>query len=101
MTGKEAAQESSAGSSREQVLDFLVKASARDLQEFIHNIPVDIYSHLYQRARTALEIRISEDHLKAAEILERHTRSLISLTRALVWLTFGLLVVTLILAVRH
>jgi hypothetical protein len=44
---------------------------------------------------------IAEDQRKLAEILERQTRQLISLTKAVVGLTIGLLIFTIILAIRR
>ena len=92
MTGKEAAKinESSPGG-RDQILDFLTTAPARELQQYIHNISVDPMSHLYQRARTALDIRLSEDAETTALRLERHTKHLLLLTYILAALTVGLL----------
>jgi hypothetical protein len=87
MTGKEAANvnEASPGG-REQILDFLTTAPARELQQYIHNISVDAYSHWYQRARTALDIRLAEDAGRTADKLARFTRWLICFTVALVFI---------------
>jgi len=81
---------------------WLLTASARDIQVFINGIADNPYAAKeYELARTALEVRISDDCLKSAEILEHHTVKLISLTRNLVWLTAALLVFTICLAIRH
>ena len=48
-----------------------------------------------------LQAILAEEQAKSAEILERHTRRLITLTWALVWLTMCLLAFTIYLAVSH
>jgi hypothetical protein len=109
MTGKDAAQINDHDpGGKEQIFAFLVTASARDLQEYIHNIPVDTFSYRYQHARTALDVRVSEDNLKAAadilrsaEITERLTGSLNRLTWGLLMLTAGLLVFEIIHTFYH
>ena len=72
---------------REELYAWIVTATARELQDYIHEISVTPNSHDYQRARTALDIRLAED----AEI---STRRIIRLTWVLAALTLALLVLT-------
>jgi len=61
----------------------------------IHRLLKAAYtSKEYELARTALEVRISEDQSAAAEKLERQTHTLIRLTTRLYYLTWGLLALT-------
>jgi hypothetical protein len=74
---------------------WLLTASARDIQAFIHAIVDMPYTvKEYELARTALEVRISEDQSAAAEKLERQTHTLIRFTTRLYYLTWGLLALT-------
>lgn len=83
MTGKEAAYSNEAvPGGREKRNAFLVAASARDLQEYVHNIPVDAHSAQYQLARTALDIRLAEDAAKQASSLEQRMLSLLDIAEA-------------------
>jgi hypothetical protein len=75
------------------------KRSPREILGFMAVYPRD--SHLAYIAESALEVQISEQHLKAAEILEHYTRTLIRLQWATIGLTVALLVFTIVLAVRH
>jgi pantoate kinase len=96
--------------------DWLHDASARDIQAYARAIINKTYAEPDRElARVALQVRISEDNLKAAKALEQHTKSLILLMQSLVEetkvlrkltvglliLTVGLLVFTIVLAVRH
>ena len=91
MTGKEAAQiDELASGGREKIRGFLVTASARNIQEYIHEKSASPDSHMYQRARTALNIRLAED----AEIISKR---LYKLTWALLAITAVLLVFTIAL----
>jgi hypothetical protein len=96
--------------------DWLHDASARDIQAYARAIVNRQYAEPDRElAGVALQVRISEDHLKSAEILEVHTKELVSLmklllqetkvlrhlTVGLLVLTAGLLVFTIVLAIRH
>jgi hypothetical protein len=70
-----------------EVEAFLKRASARDLQTFIHLIQIVDRQRYFSLARVALDIRLSED-------AEKSTRRIIWLTRGLLVLTIGLLVFT-------
>ena len=70
--------------------EFLLHASPRAIQEFLHNIPLVPNSAPERLARAALDIRIAEDS-------EISTRRIVRLTLALVVLTFALLVLTIAL----
>lgn len=75
---------------REELHNWLVTASARELQEYIHNVSVDPMSHKYQRARTALDIRLAEDAEISTRRIVRLTWGLIALTVALLFITIAL-----------
>ena len=75
------------------------KRSPREILTFMSVYPRA--SHLAYIAESALDVRISEEHLKSAEILEHYTRTLVRLQWALIWLTVALLILTICLAVRH
>ena len=96
--------------------DWLHDASPREIQAYARAIINKQYAEGDRElARVALQVRISEDGLKASQALEHHTKSLIllmqsllketkilrHLTIALLVLTAGLLVFTVVLAVRH
>jgi len=83
-----------------KVKDFLVSASARDIQKFIHSMNIHAASAVLQMARTSLEIRLAEDSEKTALRLEKHTKHLLLITYILAVLTIGLLVLTYVL-VKH
>src|SRR5690349_6546033 len=82
--------------------DWLHDASARDIQSYSRAIITKLYSESDRElARVALQVRISEDSLKASEILQQHTKSLVFLMQSLLDetkflrnLTIGLLVLT-------
>ena len=63
---------------------WLLSASAPDIQRFIHAIADKPYVAVdYELARTALEVRIADDQIKSAEKLENHTRVLVDVTKLL------------------
>ena len=66
---------------------WLAEATPREIQTFIHCTSTDPYSRDYQVARTALDVRISEDAAESAKKMERYTRWLIALTWAIIGLT--------------
>jgi hypothetical protein len=98
---------------------WLLTASARDIQTFIDVISKSDYSSRdYEVARTALEIRIAEDQAQTAERLEKQvaglagiaaeqkrlaekldvqTDRLVGLTVWLKWLTVALVLLTAVL----
>jgi hypothetical protein len=106
MTPKEAANETSrAGTNPSpEVDDFLVNASARELQEFIHLHSAMLYTHWLERAKVAVNIRLAEEHAKSADTLIKHSEKLThqtdkmidesinlsKLTKVLIWLTVAL-----------
>ncbi len=94
-------QEMAASSNGPQKQSWLLDSarSPRDILCFIRDSPKD--SHDTHLAIHALSVRISEEQAKSAEVLERYTRQLVSLTRAIVWLTVVLLIVTVGFAVFH
>lgn len=98
----------------EEVRAWLRTAPAREIQDYIHYIPISAHNERFQLARVALEIRVAEDAAQAATKLqqqvdkllciaeaqkilaaklERQTNRLIFLTCVLVFLTFALLAV--------
>jgi hypothetical protein len=106
MTPKEAAKEvDRVGSNPStEVDDFLVKASARELQEFINLHSAMLYSHWLERAKVAVSIRLAEEQSKSADKLIKHTEKLTQqtdkmieesiniskLTKVLIWLTVAI-----------
>jgi len=66
--------------------DFLRNASARDIQEFIHNIHEQ--SGYIQRARTALDIRLAEDSEITSRRIVHLTWALLAVSVALLALPF-------------
>ena len=60
---------------------------------------VDFASQLADQQTQQL-VKAVEQQVESAKIMERQTSQLISLTRALVWLTVGLLIFTVVLAIR-
>ena len=103
MTPREAAKEvNRVGTNPSPEVDeFLVKASARELQEFIHLHSAMLYSHWLERAKVAVNIRLAEEEAKSADKLIRHSEKLTQqtdkmieesinlsrLTKVLIWLT--------------
>ncbi len=82
----EAARLANRGDDRyqDQINEVIVYGSARDLQEFIHNIATHDRSYWFQRAKVALEIRLSEDAAKTAKELIEHTEKLTKQTDVLI-----------------
>ncbi|MGO9586631.1 MAG: hypothetical protein ACLP2Y_10595 [Limisphaerales bacterium] len=66
-----------------EVKEFLLGATPKEIQRFIHRISIDGRPRFFHLARTALEIRLAED-------AENTTRRIVHLTWALVGLTAGL-----------
>ena len=64
--------------------EWLASATPREIQGFIHSTSTDPYSRDYQVARTALDVRISEEAADSAKKMESYTVWLIALTFALV-----------------
>ena len=85
MTPQEACNLANAldGSGDQKVKAFLLAASAREIQAFIHCLDMQRRDYYREMARAALDIRLAED----AEIT----------TRRIVWLTVGLLILTVAL----
>jgi len=85
----------------------------RKIQQLFHRIGIHSHSAEYERARTAIEILISEQQTKASERLENHTKSLVRVSESLLGvtqsvldeskalrkLTVGLLILTAVLLV--
>ncbi len=85
-----------------QIQDWIItETEPRKILELFHEIAIPTHKTEYELARTTIEILISEQHFKAAQIMERQTTQLVFLTRALVGLTIGLLIFTVVLAIRH
>ena len=74
--------------------EWLIKASAREIQAYIHLTGAMPHQTMYQYARTALEVRLGEDFLESSERMERMTKWLVRLTWVLVAFTLVLLVFT-------
>jgi hypothetical protein len=78
-------------SRKHEIGEFVLSASARDLQLFVHSLNMDAMTtdsrEWQNRARMALDIRIAEDAAKSAAKLERFTKWLVFLTIALILLT--------------
>jgi Rad3-related DNA helicase len=55
----------------EEVRVWLRTAPAREIQDYIHYIPISAHNERFQLARVALEIRIAEDAAQAATKLEQ------------------------------
>jgi hypothetical protein len=82
---------------KEEVRAWLRTAPAREIQDYIHYIPISAHNERFQLARVALEIRIAEDAAQAATKLEQqvdrlvqHSDTLVRFTRGLYWLTAAL-----------
>jgi len=71
---------------------FLLGASAREIQRFIHHLHIENKTRHFKVARVALNVRISED----ADIM---TRRIVCLTWSLLVFTIGLFVLTAALLV--
>jgi|ERR1041384_2763269 hypothetical protein len=81
------------------IKQFLLDASPRDIQKFVHLIRVDTNSRYYPLAKTALDIRLAEDAQKATEKLAQHTERLEKQSASLVRFTRALYCLTAVLAV--
>jgi len=90
---------------RQEIHDFILSASARDIQMFLHCLDIEMPTVCNKgwrsRALAALDIRLADDQAKASERLENHTRVLVDIgkllldeTKLLRWLTIGLLILT-------
>jgi hypothetical protein len=114
MTPEEAARETNLPLGNTQAgKEFLLTASPRQIQRFIHNIAPREYNHFFNLAKVALDIQLAEEHARIAKEqsesaakLEQHTITLVNLTNGLkrlnwvlIVLTAGLLIVTIGLAV--
>jgi hypothetical protein len=82
---------------KEEVRAWLRTAPPREIQDYIHYIPISAHNERFQLARVALEIRIAEDAAQAATKLEQqvdrlvqHSDTLVRFTRGLYWLTAAL-----------
>ena len=84
---------------RKEIHDFVLMASARDIQLFIHNIQTDTTDtrRWCDRAMMALDIRLAEDSERTAQKLVTGTDSLIVETKTLVKLTHRLYILTIVL----
>jgi hypothetical protein len=79
---------------------WLLEASAREIQQFIHLIADNPYcGKEYELARTALDIRLAEDADVAAQNLVLGTDHLVTQTEKLVKFTQSLVYLTVILAI--
>lgn len=74
-------------SNDDKIKDFLKSASPREIQRFIHQLNTLAQPTFFQFARTALDIRLAED-------AEKTSRRIVWLTWGLIILTFSLLAVT-------
>jgi hypothetical protein len=85
-------------SRKQEIHDFVLSASARELQLFAHSLNIDaqtvVSREWMNRARMALDIRLAEDASKSAQKLERFTFWLVCLTAALIFI--GIIQVVLI-----
>jgi hypothetical protein len=99
ITPKQAARFTQVGNESIKAKEFLLTASPRQIQEFIHNINTADYNPWIHRARTALDIRLAEDAAHNAQILSQHTEKLVYHSENLTQQTQRLVSETLIL--RH
>jgi hypothetical protein len=93
MTPQEAAKLAIGSSSNldpDKVEEYLLTASPRDIQTFLHCTGVNGDPRLIEFARVALEIRLAEDAAKSAAEMERQTDKIVRLTWGLFWLTLAL-----------
>lgn len=103
--------------------NWIAQASAREIQTFIHfGANRNLSSADFEIARTAISIRVAEDSEKSAQQLTRQTDRLVTevvtltalaedqrklavnlekQTKSLIWLTWGLLIVTVMLLVKE
>ena len=94
MIPKDAAHAANTGASGVQ--EFLVYASAHDIEEFCHGL-VEGHYHWFPLARIALDIKLSEDVERTAQKLITGTDTLIAETKTLVNLTHRLYILTAVL----
>jgi hypothetical protein len=77
-------------SRHKEIHDFILSASAREIQLFVHSLQIDMPTtasrEWLNRARIVLDIRLAEDAAKSAGKLERFTYWLVCLTIALVFI---------------
>ena len=78
---------------KDEIDAWIISATPRELQEYILHIGIGPHAYLYQRARTALEIRLAEDASQQADKLARFTFWLICFTVALVFIGFVQIVI--------
>ena len=106
MTPKEAAKavDINGTNPAPEVDKFIIEASARELQEFIHIHAAMRYNHWLDRATVGVNIRLAEDASKFADKLVQHTEKLTRqtdrlveesanlsrLTKVLIWLTVAI-----------
>jgi hypothetical protein len=83
MTPKEAAHFDSLGNNPEKPKEFLLTASPREIQEFLHNITCMDYNASFHHAKAALDIRLAEDAEKQGKRLIKLTWGLVSVSLAL------------------
>jgi hypothetical protein len=108
ITPKEAAEFAIDGKEYALIKEFLSEASARQLHEFIHTIPVRDGERHFLLARAALDFRLAEaadittkSLVEETKALLGETKTLRQLTEGLLAFTFLLLIFTIWLAVRH
>jgi hypothetical protein len=82
MIPKDAAHAANTGASGVQ--EFLVYASAHDIEEFCHGLTDGVHSKWFPLAKIALDVRISDQQAESADKMERFTFWLIVLTVVLI-----------------
>ncbi|HAO80212.1 MAG TPA: hypothetical protein DCQ92_14840 [Verrucomicrobia subdivision 3 bacterium] len=82
-----------------EIHEFILTASPRDIQLFIHNIPAKDFNEWFNRARVSLDIRLAENAERTAQKLVTGTDRLITETGTLVKLTHRLYILTIVLIV--
>src|ERR1051325_9719385 len=70
----------------DETKEFFRTAPPRDIQRFIHRLGISVKEKHFESAKIALSVKIAEEQAESAAKLENYTRTLIRLTRALVWL---------------
>ncbi len=91
-------QEIAASTNESEQHEWLLKASIRELQELIHSVATHPGSSLYQWAKTALAVKISEALIESIDRVEASSRRLETHTIWLKYLTAGLLALTAVLS---
>jgi hypothetical protein len=90
-------------SRRKEMHDFILNASAREIQLFVHCLNMDeptTTSREWQsRARMALDIKLADEAERTAQKLVAGTDTLITETKTLVKLTSRLIGLTVVLAI--